>query len=303
MSVDAVLIAGPTASGKSHAALELAQAIGGVIVNADSMQVYREPRILTARPSETDMARVPHLLYGHVPAREPYSTGRYQSDAGHALAEVRAAGRMPIFVGGTGLYFRALIEGLSDMPNVPAGVRDAARARLDAIGNDAFHAELAARDPQMAAQLHPGDGQRMLRAYEVFEASGKSLAFWQRNEGRPVLDGLRLARFVVDVPRAALRARIEDRFRAMLAVGAMAEALALADLDPALPAARIIGRRELLAWHDGALGEADAVERAVIASRQYAKRQDTWFRNQFPDWRRLDGAGKGNLMSQMRQSL
>ncbi len=271
--------------------------LGGVIVNADSMQVYREPRILTARPSDADMARVPHLLYGHVPAREPYSTGRYQSDAGHALHEVRTARRVPIFVGGTGLYFRALTEGLSDMPEIPAGVRAAARGRLAQIGNEAFHAELAQRDPPMAAQLNPGDGQRMLRAYEVIEASGKSLAYWQRNAGRPVLDGLTPARFVVAVPRAALRARIEARFHAMLAAGAMEEALALESLDPALPAARIIGRRELLALHDGVLTEAEATRKAVIASRQYAKRQDTWFRNQLGDWTRVDG--EGNIVAEM----
>ena len=300
MSVDAILIAGPTASGKSRAALELAEAIGGVIVNADAMQVYREPRILTARPSDADMARVPHLLYGHVPAREHYSTGRYQSDAGHALTEVRKAGRVPIFVGGTGLYFRALTDGLSEMPTVPAGVRAAARARLAAIGNDAFHAALAARDPEMAAQLNPGDSQRMLRAWEVLEASGRSLAFWQKNEGRPVLDGLRLSTFVIEVPRETLRERIDARFRAMVAAGAMDEALALADLDPALPAARIIGRRELLAQHDGAL--ADAIGRAVIATRQYAKRQDTWFRNQLPDWRRIDGL-RSNFISEMVKLL
>ena len=301
MSVDAVLIAGPTASGKSRAALELAQAIGGVIVNADSMQVYREPRILTARPSDADMRAVPHLLYGHVPAREPYSTGRYQSDAGHALAEVRAAGRVPIFVGGTGLYFRALTEGLAQMPSVPAGVRDAARARLAQIGNAAFHEALAARDPGMAATLNPGDGQRMLRAWEVLEASGKSLAFWQKNEAKPVLDGLTLARFVIDVPREILRARIEARFRAMVDNGAMEEALALADLDPALPAARIIGRRELLALHDDAMTRDEAIERAVTATRQYAKRQDTWFRNQLPDWTRIDGLG--NIVTEMQKSL
>jgi len=300
LSVDAVLIAGPTASGKSRAALELARAAGGVIVNADSMQVYREARILTARPSDAEMAAVPHLLYGHVSVHEPYSTGRYQSDAGHALAEVRAAGRLPIFVGGTGLYFRALIEGLPEMPSIPQGVREAARARLAAIGNEAFHAELAARDPQIAAQLHPGDSQRMLRAYEVFEASGRSLAFWQQNEGQPVLHGLRLARFVIEVPRETLRMRIEERFRAMLAEGAMEEALALDDLDPALPAARIIGRRELLGLHDGALTKEEAVERSVTATRQYAKRQDTWFRNQFPDWARIDGTQDCNLMSEIQ---
>jgi len=301
LSVDAILIAGPTASGKSPAALELAAMIGGVIVNVDSMQVYREPRILTARPSDADMARVPHLLYGHVPARETYSTGRYQSDAGHALAEARRAHRVPIFVGGTGLYFRALTDGLSDMPSVPAGVRDAARARLALTGNEAFHAELAARDPQMAEALDPGDGQRMLRAWEVLEATGKSLAFWQKNEGKAVLDGLRLARFVVEVPRETLRARIAARFHAMIDAGAMEEALALADLDPALPAARIIGRRELLALHDGAMGEAEAIEKAVTATRQYAKRQDTWFRNQAPDWIRVDGVS--NFVTEMQKYL
>jgi tRNA dimethylallyltransferase len=301
LSADAVLIAGPTASGKSRAALELAEAIGGVIVNADSMQVYREPRILTARPSDAEMARVPHLLYGHVPARELYSAGRYQSDAGHALAEVRKAGRIPIFVGGTGLYFKALTEGLSEMPEVPAGVRAGMRAKLEDIGNRAFHAELARRDPEMAAQLKEGDSQRMLRAFEVLEASGRSLLFWQRNEGKPVLDGLTLARFVLEVPREELRKRIERRFRAMLGAGAMEEALALADLDPALPAAKVIGRRELLALHDGALTRDAAIERAVIATRQYAKRQETWFRNQFGDWTRPDL--QSNIIAEMLDSL
>ena len=302
MSIDAVLIAGPTTSGKSHAALALAEAINGVIVNADSMQVYREPRILTARPSDAEMTRVPHLLYGHVPAREPYSTGRYQQDAGHALHEVLNAHRVPIFVGGTGLYFRALTDGLSEIPEVPSGVREAARSLLAEIGNEAFHAELAKRDPLMAAELNPGDRQRMLRAYEVFEASGKSLGFWQRNEGKPVLDGLNVAHFVIAVPREILRERIGTRFRTMVAGGAMEEALALEDLDPALPAARIIGRRELLAVHDGAMSEAEAVEKAVIATRQYAKRQDTWFRNQLPGWRRISGMS-GNIVAEMLQTI
>ena len=277
--------------------------LGGVIVNADSMQVYREPRILTARPSDADMALAPHLLYGHVPAREAYSTGRYQSDAGHALHEVRKAGRVAIFVGGTGLYFKALTEGLSDMPSVPIGVREAARAKLRAIGNQAFHDELARRDPVMAEQLFPGDGQRMLRAWEVLQASGRSLSFWQQNEGKPVLDGLTLARFIIEVPRETLRARIEARFEGMLAAGAMEEALALESLDPALPAARIIGRRELLALHDGAMSEAEAIEKEVIASRQYAKRQDTWFRNQLADWTRINGTEVGNILAETLKYL
>jgi tRNA dimethylallyltransferase len=290
VSAEAILIAGPTASGKSRAALELAQTVGGVIINADSMQVYREPRLLTARPSDADMSRAPHLLYGHVAADDAYSTGRYQSDAGHALHEVRAAGRIPIFVGGTGLYFTALTQGLSEMPTIPAGVREMVRDRRERIGAEAFHAELAARDPIMAEELPAADTQRMLRAMEVLDATGRSLAFWQANAGKPVLDGLSLARFVIDVPRTLLRARIDARFRAMLAQGAMEEALTLENLDPALPAAKIIGRRELLALHDGAMTQEEAIEKAVIATGQYAKRQDTWFRNQLPDWTRLDGA-------------
>ncbi|MGZ5937975.1 MAG: tRNA (adenosine(37)-N6)-dimethylallyltransferase MiaA [Rhizomicrobium sp.] len=299
MSIDAILIAGTTASGKSRAALALAQRVGGVIVNTDSMQVYREPRILTARPTDADMALVPHLLYGHVPAREAYSTGRFQSDAGHALAEVRKTRRIPIFVGGTGLYFTALTEGLSEMPMVPSGVREAVRAHLEEIGNEAFHVALTLRDPELAAQLNPGDSQRMLRAFEVFEASGKPLSFWQKNAGKPVLAGLRLAKFVLEVPRPVLRERIEARFRAMFATGAMEEALALENLDPELPAAKIIGRRELLALHDGAMVEEQAIERAVIATRQYAKRQDTWFRNQLSGWTRIDAADDRNIITEM----
>jgi tRNA dimethylallyltransferase len=303
LTVDAILIAGATASGKSRAALELAQRINGVVVNADSMQVYREARILTARPSDADLERAPHRLYGHVPAREAYSTGRFQVDATNALAEARSARRIAIFVGGTGLYFTALTEGLADMPTIPPAVRSAARRRLAAIGNAAFHAELAARDPQTAAQLNSGDSQRMLRAFEVFEASGKPLSFWQQSAGKPVLDGLTLAKFVLDVPRPLLRERIEERFRAMLAGGAMAEALALRELDPALPAAKIIGRRELLALNDLSLTEAQAIERAVTATRQFAKRQDTWFRNQLSGWSRLDAADYRNIVTNMLSSL
>jgi len=299
LSVDAFLIAGTTASGKSRAALELATRIGGVIINADSMQVYRQARILTARPSDADMAIAPHRLYGHVSAYEAYSTGRFQSDAARTLAEARESGRIPIFVGGTGLYFTALTDGLSDMPAITAAVRAAARALLARIGNEAFHKELAARDPERASALDPGDSQRMLRAYEVFEASGRPLSFWQQIAGKPVLAGLRLGKFVLEVPRPLLRERIAARFRTMLDEGAMAEALALEDLDPALPAAKIIGRRELLALHRGEIGADEALERAVIATRQYAKRQDTWYRNRLADWARVDAADDRNIVAKL----
>jgi tRNA dimethylallyltransferase len=294
-----VLIAGPTASGKSAAALALAEASGGIVVNADSMQVYRDVRILSARPSDADMARIPHLLYGHVGAAERYSVGRYRSDAAAALAEARAQGRLPIFVGGTGLYFAALTEGLADIPSVPAAVRQQTRDKLAALGVAGLHAELARRDPETAALLRPSDPQRVLRAYEVFEATGRPLASWQREAGVPVLKDLRLARFVLDPPRPLLRERIETRFRAMLAAGARAEAAALKGLDPTLPAAKILGLRQLWALEEGLTGEADAVAAAVTATWQFARRQTTWFRHRMADWQRVTSADSGNIVSIM----
>jgi len=300
---DAVLIAGPTASGKSASALALAEAVGGVVVNADSMQVYREIRILSARPSDADMARVPHLLYGHVGASERYSVGRYQTDAIAALAEARAQHRLPIFTGGTGLYFAALTEGLADIPTVPGSVRKETRDKLDALGVSGLHAELAARDPLTSAQLRPTDTQRVLRAYEVFEATGRPLASWQQEAGTPVLAGLRLARFVLEVPRHELRERIEARFRAMLATGACAEAAALSGLDPTLPAAKILGLRELRALDQGLMSEVDVVSAAVTATRQFAKRQMTWFRHRMAEWTWINAGAERNNMSVMRHFL
>jgi tRNA dimethylallyltransferase len=300
---DAVLIAGPTASGKSAAALALAEALGGIVVNADSMQVYREVRILSARPSNEDMACAPHLLYGHVGARERYSVGRYQIDAVAALAEARALGRLPIFVGGTGLYFAALTEGLADIPSVPGAIRQEARDKLAMLGVAGLHAELARRDPESAARLRPSDPQRVLRAYEVFEATGRPLTSWQREAGVPVLKDLRIAKFVLNLPRPLLRERIEARFRAMLTAGARAEAAALKGLDPALPAAKILGLRQLWALDEGLLGEADAVAAAVTATRQFAKRQTTWFRHRMADWRWVAPADSSNIVALMRQII
>jgi tRNA dimethylallyltransferase len=300
MNFDAVLIAGPTASGKSAAALALAEHLDGVIVNADSMQVYRQTRILSARPSDDEMARAPHCLYGHVGIEEVYSVGRYQADAAGALQQVRAQGRIPIFTGGTGLYFAALTEGLAGIPPTPPAIRAEARAKLEAIGVEALHGELAARDPQTAARLRPSDPQRVLRAYEVFTATGRPLASWQGEAGKPVLENLRLAKFVLDVPRDELIARIETRFRAMLAAGAMAEALMLQTLDPALPAARMLGAAPLQALHAGTLSEEEAVAAAGIATRQYAKRQRTWFRGRMADWNRLTPS-ESNIIAQIKR--
>ncbi|MBV8800002.1 MAG: tRNA (adenosine(37)-N6)-dimethylallyltransferase MiaA, partial [Alphaproteobacteria bacterium] len=284
ISADAVLIAGPTASGKSAAAMALAEAIGGGIVNADSMQVYAEPRILTARPSEEDLQRVPHLLYGHVSVMESYSVGRYQADAARALKQVRGLGRVPVFVGGTGMYFSVLTEGIADIPPVPTELRERVAARRKQIGAEAFHVELAARDPDSATRLRPADTQRVLRAYEVVEATQRPLSEWQKEMGRPVLAGLTLARFVLAPPREELYARIDARFNRMVEQGAMPEAIALAGLDPSLPAAKILGLRELLAVNTGTMSLGDAKAAAKQATRNYAKRQLTWFRNRMADW-------------------
>jgi tRNA dimethylallyltransferase len=295
MMFDAVLIAGPTASGKSRAALALARAIDGVVINADSMQVYREAPILTAQPSDADKALAPHLLYGHVSAREVYSVGRWREDAIAALAQ--AGGRTPIFVGGTGMYFSALTDGLADIPPTPDTVREEARALLQEIGVERLHARLAERDPLTASKLRPSDPQRVLRAYEVFEATGRPLVEWQEAPAAPVLKDAKIAAFVLDPPRPELRARIAARFEAMVEQGGLEEAAALAGLNPALPAAKLLGLRPLQALAAGELGKDAALEAAITATRQFAKRQMTWFRHRMPHYIWYDPL-LSNIMSQ-----
>jgi len=282
MKFDAVLIAGPTASGKSAAALELAEKMGGVVINADSMQVYAQAPILTAQPSAEDMARVPHRMYGHVDAREVYSVGRWRDDAAKTLSELD--GRMPIFVGGTGMYFMALTEGLADVPAIPDDIRDAARALLAEIGVEDLHARLTARDPLTASRLRPSDPQRVLRAYEVFEATGRPLAQWQDEPAAPLLKDKKIAAFVLDPPRPVLREKIAARFAKMVDGGGLDEARALEGLDPSLPAAKLLGLRPLQALAAGTVGREEALESAVTATRQFAKRQMTWFRNRMPHY-------------------
>jgi tRNA dimethylallyltransferase len=300
MKFDAVLIAGPTASGKSASALALAEEIGGVVINADSMQVYREAPILTAQPSAADKARAPHLLYGHVSVRQPYSTGSWRDDAVAALAQARALGRTPIFVGGTGLYFMALTDGLADVPATPPEIRDAARALLDDIGVEALHAKLTDRDPLTAAKLRPSDPQRVLRAFEVFEATGRPLAEWQSAPAEPVLKDKKLAAFVLDPPRPELRARIAQRFEAMLEQDGLGEARKLEGLDPALPAAKLLGLRPLQALAAGTLTREEALDAAITGTRQFAKRQMTWFRHRMPHYIWFDPL-VSNLITQFRQ--
>ncbi len=295
--VDAVLIAGPTASGKSAAALALAERIGGTIINADSMQVYAELRVLTARPTPSDEARVPHRLYGHIGARERYSVGRYQAEAAATLAETRAAGRVPIFVGGTGLYFDVLTKGLSPIPPVPAEIREATRRRFEEIGRDAFYAELQARDPQTAARLRISDTQRLARAMDVLQATGRPLSQWQAMDGEPVVAGLKTARFVLAPPRDVLARRIEQRFDAMVAAGALDEAGALTGLDPSLPAAKALGLPQLQCHLAGETSLENAAAEAKLATRQYVKRQLTWFRNRMKNWTWLEDADVGNFIA------
>ena len=300
MKFDAVLIAGPTASGKSQAALALAEKIGGVVINADSMQVYREAPILTAQPSDADKARLPHLLYGHVGVDEVYSVGRWRTDAIAALAEARSMKRVPIFAGGTGLYFSALTDGLAEIPEIPPEVRDSARGLLDEIGVEELHARLAARDPRTASKLRPSDPQRVLRAYEVFEATGRPLAEWQEAPAQSILRNSHIAAFVLDPPRSELRARIAIRFEEMVEGGGLKEAAALAGLDPALPAAKLLGLRPLQALAAGQISRSDALEQAITATRQFAKRQMTWFRNRMPHYIWYDPL-QSNIIAQFGQ--
>jgi tRNA dimethylallyltransferase len=284
--VQAILIAGPTASGKSGAALELACRLGGTLINADSMQVYRELRVLTARPSESEEARAAHRLYGTVSAAESCSVGRWLNDVASVLAEAQGEARLPILVGGTGLYFKALTEGLAPVPDVPAEVRSYWREETAKRSREALHQELVARDPAMAARLKPADPQRIVRALEVIDATGISLAEWQGGNASPLLAPSDVLRLVIAPEREPLYAAIDARFDRMIEEGAIEEVRALLDLGlhPGLPAMRAHGVRELGAYLSGAISREDAVAKAKTESRRYAKRQMTWLRRFMSDW-------------------
>lgn len=289
-----MLIAGPTASGKSAMALQLAdraQQSGreAWIVNADAMQVYDALSVITARPGPDDEARAPHRLYGHVPAETRYSVGMWLADVGHVLRQAEQSSVLPIIVGGTGLYFKALTEGLTEMPAVPAAVRRHVLERVQASDAAALYAELAKRDPASAAALRPSDRQRIIRALEVLEATGTGLHDWQRLDRSPPL--LRLgeaAGLVLDLPRPELHARIDRRFERMVDMGAVDEVRSLLAraCDPELPAMKAIGVKEIADHLRGETSLDAAMERAKAETRRYAKRQSTWLRNQMPDWPR-----------------
>jgi len=301
----AILIAGPTASGKSALALALAERLGGAVINTDSMQVYRELRVLTARPTPEEEARAPHLLYGFVAAREGYSAGRYLEDAGRAIAEAKEQGRLPIFVGGTGLYFKALLEGLSPIPPIPRDIRAHWRSEAQRIGAEALHEVLQERDAEMAARLRPSDPQRIVRALEVLDATGRSLAEWQSLPGQGVLSEEETVRLVLLPDRAELYQRCDVRFDAMLRNGALDEVAHLRDLqlDPELPVMTAHGVPHLMAALAGRIDLETAAARAKADTRHYAKRQFTWIRRNMQSWMRADTQEMENIAAKIAISV
>jgi tRNA dimethylallyltransferase len=285
--ISAILIAGQTASGKSALALRLAHALGGAVINADSMQVYRDLRVLTARPSPEDEGKVPHRLYGHVDGAVNYSAGRWLDAASSALDEVKRAERLPVFVGGTGLYFKLLTQGISAIPPVPEDVRAKVRARAAGVPVVDLHGELMRRDPATAARLQPSDPQRILRALEVYEATGRSLAAFQGARTAPLLDAKDVFAVFLAPERKSLKARIDARFDAMLEAGALQEAAGLRErrLDPALPVMRAHGVPYLIAHLNGEISLAEAARGAKLDTARYAKRQLTFARHQLESFR------------------
>ena len=279
------MVIGPTGSGKSGLALALAQAFGGVVINADSLQIYRELRILTARPDRDALSRARHRLYGILPARERCSAGHWRRMALAEIAACHAAGKLPLLVGGTGFYLRALEQGLAQVPEIPAAVRAAARSLHRKLGNAEFHAHLGTHDPAMAARLHPSDSQRMIRAWEVLEATGRSLADWQTGGSEPA--PYRFLSLLCLPPRPKLYAACDARFRVMVRHGALDEVrnLLALELDPALPAMKALGVPELSRHLAGELDLETAITRAQQSTRNYAKRQMTWLRTQMPPGR------------------
>lgn len=277
-----VIVTGPTASGKSRLGLDLAETFDGTVINADSMQVYRELRILTDRPGDEALARAPHRLFGILPAAVACSAGQWRDLALDAMREASQAGRLPILVGGTGLYLKSLLHGLAPVPNIPAFVSRTARERHRRLGDEKFHADLSQRDPEMAARVRPTDAQRMIRAWEVVEATGQSLAHWQSlpETGGPA--GFRFATILLSPPREKLYAACEARFTDMLESGAVEETRALLalGLEGGAPVMKAVGVPEIARYlaGDWSLDEAASVARQ--ATRRYVKRQMTWFRHQ-----------------------
>jgi tRNA dimethylallyltransferase len=283
--IGAVLIAGPTASGKSALGVKLAQGLDGVVINADSMQVYRDLRVITARPAPAEEAEAPHRLYGHVDAAVNFSVGRYVADATQVLQEIKGR-KLPIFVGGTGLYFKALTEGLSDMPPVPEEVREQVRRDSEGLETPELHRLLSERDPETARTLRPSDRLRVQRALEIFAATGQPLVSFHGARQPGPFAAIPVIKLFLAPDRDELRRRIDARFLAMMDQGALDEVRALGErnLDPMLPAMRAHGVPGLLAHLRGEIPLDEAIAKGQGDTRRYAKRQFTWFRHQLPDW-------------------
>ncbi|MCI4665225.1 MAG: tRNA (adenosine(37)-N6)-dimethylallyltransferase MiaA [Neomegalonema sp.] len=297
-----ILIAGPTASGKSSLALALAERLGGVIINADALQVYAEWRVLTARPAAADEARAPHRLYGHTPIADVgYSTGRWLREVAAEIEAARRQSLRPVIVGGTGLYFKALTQGLAEIPATPPEIRAAAEARLNDVGADAFAEELRRRDPASADRIDLANPRRVLRAIEVLETTGQGFAAWMEQTPPPVspLSATHPMRLLP--PREKLRARIATRFRQMMEEGAVDEVRAVqrqveaADLPAAAPGLKALGYDPIRRWLAGELTRSEATEIAVLDTGQYAKRQSTWLRNQMAAWPSMEWATEASI--------
>jgi tRNA dimethylallyltransferase len=301
----ALLVAGPTASGKSALALDIAQRLGGTIINTDSMQVYRELRVLTARPTAAEEELVPHRLYGIRPAGEAGSVAWWREQALAAMQEARASARLPILTGGSGMYFAALTDGIADVPDPGPDARAEARALLAERGPAALHAELAAVDPATAARLKPEDSQRIARAWEVWRGTGLGLTSWQDRRSEPA--PWSFSAILLDPPRDSLRAAIATRFDIMMRQGALDEVrhVMSLDLDPSLPAMRAHGVPELSAYLRGELSLQEAGRRTELVTGQYTKRQATWFRHHVlaPQTRRLTINARFSNLTQLSESM
>ncbi|MEO5865667.1 MAG: tRNA (adenosine(37)-N6)-dimethylallyltransferase MiaA [Sphingomonas sp.] len=297
------LIAGPTASGKSALAIQIAERNNGVVINADSAQVYADLRVLSARPSEADEACVPHRLYGYIDGATTCTAVRWAGDAGAAIAEAHVAGKLPVLVGGSGLYLRTLLDGIAPVPAIDPSVRAAVRAMPVAEAHD----QLAALDPNAAARLSPGDTTRVARALEVVRSTGRQLAAWQHERRGGIASRVDLVATVLLPDRDWLMARCDQRLAAMFDGGAIDEVerlLARRDLPADAPIRRAIGVREIAAWRAREMHKGEALERATVATRRYAKRQYTWFRNQPPaDWRQVAALPKYSIIDEIETKL